>query len=221
MVKQPVSAGGAFFDLDGTLTDKSVGRILISKALAMGLLSRSDVLKATTSIGLSLVRGSMDSGELSERLYREFDSVEVEVFEQLARAAALEVAANLRGFVASEFAKHKDEGRKVFIVSSAPDTLVSDLISVLGIDGGSGTKLESVKGALTGRTVDGALTGARKADTLIAIAHRLGLDLQHCFAYGDSAADIPMLEAVGHPVVVAPDSELRRVATESAWPIVD
>ena len=40
------------------------------------------------------------------------------------------------------------------------------------------------------------------------------------YAYSDSASDLPMLEAVGHPVAVNPDGALARVAHDHGWPIV-
>ena len=46
-----------------------------------------------------------------------------------------------------------------------------------------------------------------------------GIDLEHCWAYSDSATDIPMLEAVGHPVAVNPDRELARAARERGWQV--
>ena len=48
-----------------------------------------------------------------------------------------------------------------------------------------------------------------------------GYDLAESFAYSDSHTDLPMLEVVGNPVAVNPDTELRKIATERAWPIVD
>ena len=47
-----------------------------------------------------------------------------------------------------------------------------------------------------------------------------GLDLAQCYAYSDSASDLPMLEAVGHPVAVNPDGRLARHARLHGWPIV-
>ena len=47
-----------------------------------------------------------------------------------------------------------------------------------------------------------------------------GLDLAQCYAYSDSASDLPMLQAVGHPVAVNPDSRLARHARANGWPIV-
>jgi hypothetical protein len=47
-----------------------------------------------------------------------------------------------------------------------------------------------------------------------------GLDLAQCYAYSDSASDLPMLRAVGHPVAVNPDKRLEREARRNGWPIV-
>ena len=51
------------------------------------------------------------------------------------------------------------------------------------------------------------------------IAATRGIDLAASYAYSDSATDIPMLEAVGHPVAVNPDRELARVAAEREWEV--
>ena len=52
------------------------------------------------------------------------------------------------------------------------------------------------------------------------IAERDGLDLNESWAYSDSATDLPMLEAVGHPVAVNPDRALRRIAQMRGWPVL-
>jgi haloacid dehalogenase-like hydrolase len=54
-----------------------------------------------------------------------------------------------------------------------------------------------------------------------ALALREGLDLARCAAYSDSANDIPMLELVGHPAAVNPDSRLRAQARSQGWPVHD
>ena len=50
---------------------------------------------------------------------------------------------------------------------------------------------------------------------------RKGFDLAASTAYSDSHTDLPFLEAVGNPVVVNPDRELRRIAVERGWPILE
>ena len=65
------------------------------------------------------------------------------------------------------------------------------------------------------------LHAERKADCVRAVAESEGFDLADCTAYSDSHTDIPFLEAVGHPVAVNPDRELRRTAREQGWPVLE
>ena len=46
-------------------------------------------------------------------------------------------------------------------------------------------------------------------------------DLLECTAYSDSRTDLPFLDAVGHPVAVNPDRELRRIARDRGWPVLE
>ena len=52
------------------------------------------------------------------------------------------------------------------------------------------------------------------------LAEREGIDLAASYAYSDSESDLPMLRAVGHPVVVNPDPDLRRIAAEEGWEVL-
>lgn len=52
-------------------------------------------------------------------------------------------------------------------------------------------------------------------------ARDAGVDLRQSYFYSDSFSDLPMLEVVGHPVVVNPDPRLRRTALQKGWPIQD
>ena len=61
--------------------------------------------------------------------------------------------------------------------------------------------------------------GEPKAAAIRSIAERAGLDLAGSYAYSDSITDLPMLEAVGNPVAVNPDKDLRREAEEAARPL--
>jgi phosphoserine phosphatase len=50
--------------------------------------------------------------------------------------------------------------------------------------------------------------------------NRLQIDLEKSFAYADSIIDIPILDAVGHPVAVGPDAKLLEVAKKNCWQII-
>jgi len=52
------------------------------------------------------------------------------------------------------------------------------------------------------------------------LAERFDLDMGRSYLYSDSAADIPLFEAVGNPVVVNPKTPFRAVAERRGWEIV-
>ncbi len=83
--------------------------------------------------------------------------------------------------------------------------------------GGLGTPLEIRDGRTTGRTAGPIGTGELKAARVRAFAGGARV----VAAYGDSLADVPLLELADEAVAVAPDGELRPVALARGWRILD
>jgi phosphoserine phosphatase len=79
------------------------------------------------------------------------------------------------------------------------------------------TRLTIADGMYTG-SFEFYAYGQAKADYVSALAAERGYLLADCYAYSDSATDLPLLELVGHPHVVNPDRALRRVARARQWP---
>ncbi|MBI3537081.1 MAG: hypothetical protein HY070_05950, partial [Chloroflexi bacterium] len=46
------------------------------------------------------------------------------------------------------------------------------------------------------------------------------IDLAASYSYGDSIADLSMLNLVGHPVAVYPDAPLEKLARAKRWEII-
>jgi phosphoserine phosphatase len=80
---------------------------------------------------------------------------------------------------------------------------------------------EVVDGIYTGELAGPFCYGPGKVEAIAEMAGWEGFDLTRCYAYSDSASDLPMLEAVGHPVAVNPDKALARVAHQRGWPVVE
>jgi HAD superfamily hydrolase (TIGR01490 family) len=115
---------------------------------------------------------------------------------------------------------HRHAGRATYIVSASPQELVEPLAHALGMSGGIGTVSQVVDGVYTGELAGPFCYGPGKVVAMGDLARWEGLDLAQCYAYSDSASDLPMLEAVGHPVAVNPDGRLERVARRNGWPVV-
>ncbi len=62
--------------------------------------------------------------------------------------------------------------------------------------------------------------GEGKVEAMRRYAADHDIDLAESFAYSDSASDLPMLRAVGNPVVVNPDTDLAKVARQEGWRVM-
>jgi HAD superfamily hydrolase (TIGR01490 family) len=116
---------------------------------------------------------------------------------------------------------HLDAGQRVWLVTATPVEVAAVIARRLGLSGALGTVAENIDGVYTGRLVGEPLHGQAKADAVLALAEREGLDLSRCAAYSDSANDIPMLSLVGEPCAINPDAALRAHAKANGWRIRD
>ena len=60
-------------------------------------------------------------------------------------------------------------------------------------------------------------TGEARAQILADYCDAEGLRLDECVAYADSSSDLPLLEAVGFPVAVNPETRLAAIARKRGW----
>jgi phosphoserine phosphatase len=109
----------------------------------------------------------------------------------------------------------------VWLVTATPVEVAAVIARRLGLTGALGTVAETEDGVYTGRLAGEILHGPAKAEAVIALSRREGLDLGTCSAYSDSAHDIPMLSLVGHPCAINPDAKLRAHAREHGWRVRD
>jgi HAD superfamily hydrolase (TIGR01490 family) len=115
---------------------------------------------------------------------------------------------------------HRAAGDLTFLCTASPQELAEIVAESLDMTGALGTRAEvSDDRRYTGRlTPIGVLHGEAKAAAVVELADRMDIDLSESYAYTDSINDLPLLETVGHPIVVNPDSELKRAARECGWP---
>ena len=114
---------------------------------------------------------------------------------------------------------HLAQGHQVWIVTASPVEVGRVVAKRLGATGALGTVAEQVGGYYTGKLVGDLLHREEKAVAIRKLADDENLDLAASYAYGDSVNDGPMLESVGNPSAINPDTKLRRLATERGWPI--
>jgi fatty acyl-CoA reductase len=112
---------------------------------------------------------------------------------------------------------HKEAGHRVVILSGALDFIIEPFEDLA--DDVLTARLEEENGVYTGELSGAPVAGEARARMLASFARRRNLDLSRSYAYADSISDLPMLEAVGNPVAVNPDSRLAKAARERGWQI--
>lgn len=117
--------------------------------------------------------------------------------------------------------EHIKQGHEVWIVTASPQRLAQFLAKSLGLTGAIGSQAEVVDDVFTGNTIGKVVHAKVKAEEISKLAEQKNFDLKECFAYSDSCNDLPMLELVGHPVVVNGDRKLRSLARKRGWQIYD
>ena len=212
----------AFFDLDRTLMAGSSGFHWARAAYRAGLLSRRQIAADAFANVQFRLRGSTDeqTDELKARMGGWLAGRRVKDLERLAPGVLAGVLPRLYPTMLQIAYDHQDAGRPVYICTAASQGTADMLAHVLGFDGAAGTRLEERDGAYTGRLDGPFCYGEGKPQRMRELAASEGLSLEDSFAYSDSASDIPMLRAVGHPVAVNPDAELARTAVQEGWHIL-
>ncbi|MFE9682689.1 HAD family hydrolase [Streptomyces sp. NPDC002701] len=214
----------AFFDLDKTVIAKS-STLTFSKSFYQGgLINRRAVLR-TAYAQFVFLAGGADHDQMERmREYlsalcrgwnvRQVKEIVAETLHDLIDPIIYDEAASL-------IEEHHIAGRDVVIVSTSGAEVVEPIGELLGADRVVATRMVvGDDGCFTGE-VEYYAYGPTKAEAIKELAASEGYDLSRCYAYSDSATDIPMLSAVGHPHAVNPDRALRREAVTRAWPILD
>ncbi|MDP9487530.1 MAG: HAD-IB family phosphatase [Actinomycetota bacterium] len=205
-------------DLEGTLTVgetwRGVGRYLKRHGRGAGyrafLLSRLPgvlAAKAGLADGQAVRDGFIEG---MARLFRGMTRAEIERMAEW--VAGEELWPKRREAVLAELGVHAESGRRVVIAAGGYQPVVEAFARRIGAEA-VGTPLEFSDGRATGRLVDSVNTGKAKAERLREL---VGAGELHA-AYGDTSADIFMLEMSEDPVAVRPDPRLREEALRRGW----
>ncbi|MEO8091985.1 MAG: HAD-IB family hydrolase [bacterium] len=213
----------AFFDLDKTLMAGSSGMVWARISYEAGGISRRLLARWALDHLRYRLRGASDqaAAEVMKEVRELMRGMRARDLERLAPLVLGGVLPRIYPQMLDEVHGHQDQGRATFIVSAAGIELVEMLARVLGMDGGIGTRYEiDSEGHFTGELDGPFMYGEGKVEAMRRYADEHDIDLAESFAYSDSASDLPMLRAVGSPVVVNPDTELATVARQEGWRVM-
>ena len=213
----------AFYDVDGTLVDANVLHAYAFYARHVptltGKLRRNVGLLA--SLPVYAVADRMGRKFFNDLFYKNYAGITddrlhclgYELFDKVIRKRIFRDMLDL-------MKRSRAEGYQQVLVTGAISHIVRPIAEYLEVDEWFANELEMLDGHATGRLRPPVLAGPEKAAFVRRYALDNDMDLNACRAYADSGSDIPMLSAVGRPVAVNPDTNLKATATAHNWPII-
>jgi HAD superfamily hydrolase (TIGR01490 family) len=157
-----------------------------------------------------------DRGDFLRHFYRRYEGAPVERL----RRDAWELFNNLlltKSFPAGirRVREHRALGHKTLLITGALDFVVAPIAPLF--DDVVCARLGEHNGKFTGELVEPPPTGEARALLMAEYADDHGFSLEEAVSYADSASDLPMLEAAGHPVAVNPETKLAAIARKRGW----
>lgn len=134
-----------------------------------------------------------------------------------------ELERDIRADLLEILKEHQAENHLVILVSGTFEELLRLLGEKIGVEHVLGTRVEFREGRCTGRVRGSACMGSEKVRRIQELIEEMGVevDLPSSYSYADSISDLPILEVVGNPVAVNPDQELKSLAQERGWKIIE
>jgi HAD superfamily hydrolase (TIGR01490 family) len=208
----------AVFDLENTLIATNV---VDSYAwLATRHLSLADRARFTMRTLIEAPRmlslDMTDRGDFLRWFYRRYEDAPLARLEE----DAWELTSDLllaRSFPAGirRVREHRSLGHRTLLITGALDFVLEPFRPLF--DDMVCAHMGENNGELSGELDKAPPTGEARALIMQEYARERGLDLAECVAYADSTSDLPMLEAVGYPVAVNPETKLAAIARKRGW----
>ncbi|MFN0089420.1 MAG: HAD-IB family hydrolase [Acidimicrobiales bacterium] len=209
----------AAFDLENTLIASNV--VASYSWLATRRLPTRDrvqfVARTLAEAPRLLALDRKDRSDFLRHFYRRYEHAPVEQV----NADAAEMLSGLilaKAFPAAirRVREHRQAGHRTLLITGALDFVVAPLRPLFDDIVCAALSVDD-EGAYTGELVAAPPTGESRAQALFDYAALHGYDLDEGVAYADSTSDLPMLEAVGFPVAVNPETRLAALARKRGW----
>jgi HAD superfamily hydrolase (TIGR01490 family) len=215
-----VERRAAFFDMDRTLVKKDTAVLYTRYRRDLGEATMKDALQVGWW-AIQYTLGVIDAPRVAVQALQNFKGKEEQwLVDQCAGWFKEYVLPHVQQKGREAVERHRAQGDFIAIVTGATRYAAEPLARELAVEKVVCTTLEvDPAGCFTGLPIEPLCYGPGKLELARRVAEREGIALSSATFYSDSITDLPLLEAVGKPIVVNPDSRLRRAAQKRGWTI--
>ena len=207
----------AFFDLDGTLIYGFSIMSMFRERVFSGKVAPVTALEQL----FSLVTHGVNGSEYGRILEEVADTLAGTPEQDLIDLGDIVFDKFIAGSIYPEsralVRAHLKRGHSVVVVTSATAYQADSVADELDIEHVLCNRFVVVDGKITGDVVHPICFADGKRDAAEQFAASRGVKLDACYFYTDGLEDLPLLEAVGHPRPLNPDSGLAIVARRRDW----
>ncbi len=211
----------AFFDLDMTVLNVNSGTLLVKRAYKNRLMDTGDLINAIIQ-GFRYRFNLRDTHIIITEMGKWLKGLPKVSLDKLCEEVANNLSVNnIRPEMIKEIEFHRKMGGAIILLTSSINSLCEPFGKKIGSDGIICTVMESKNGILTGMPAGKYCFDDEKRVRLQEWCIKNNSDPAKAWYYADSIADLSALEAVGHPVCVSPDKNLRKAAIQRGWRIIN
>ena len=209
----------ALFDLDHTLLDGDTERLWANRQIELGFMDES-VLRRFAEFDQDYVAGKLDLQAYMRYYFEPHQRIPRATLErERDRFLTAVIQPRLRLF--RRVAWHREQGHDLVLITASSSFTALPIARVLGFEHGLATDIEETSERFTGTIVGPPCFREQKLVRLQTLMTAQGWDLEGSWGYSDSLNDLPLLEAVTHPVLVTPDSQLQAIGAERGWEVLE
>ncbi len=208
----------AAFDLENTIIASNV--VFSYSWLATRNMGPADrmkfVMKTVQEAPQLLALDSRDRTDFLRHFYRRYDGASVAQMEKLGQELLADhILTKAFPDAVRRVREHRALGHRTVLITGALNIVVDPLKPLF--DDVICAEMSVKNGKYTGELLSVPPTGEVRAQALRDYADAHDLDLNESVAYADSSSDLPLLDAVGFPVAVNPETRLASISQKRGW----
>jgi HAD superfamily hydrolase (TIGR01490 family) len=211
----------AIFDVDDSLLDGNAGTIFTWYLYSEQIL-RSEIRARIPRVVYEYARRRLTEHDMVELGSKSHEGLRADLLKAHARDCfQLHIKKRVTAGGLHQLRKHLLAGHLVVLASGSPQYIIDEVAQHVRAHLAIGTRTRIVDGRCTADIVSPVVFREGKRAAVEALLQGYDVDLTRSYLYSDSAADTPLFEAVGTPVVVNPKAPFRAVAEERGWEVVE
>ena len=210
-----------FFDLDDSLINKDANSLWIRWRFRQDRWAMVEAALAMLSLYRAYKKGRVTHWRLSNYYRTRTRGMNLSDYRaSVDRFFAERGRLHIYPQAASLLFAYQRQGTRIVMITGADEVVAHSYGEALGISDVISNRLRTSGEKIVGLE-EPLCYGAGKVTLAGKFMAEQGMTLADSAFYSDSHADLPLLEAVGQPVVLNPNPQLQAAAIERHWPVLD